>query len=76
MDNNLQDHSLKLQQKLTQEEVVTDSGNIKIVMRGDQFVKNVFIKNEDNVALAEAFNEAIKKTQELAAKKLLELQNQ
>lgn len=70
----LQSQSLKLQEALKNEEVTTDVGNIKIVMRGDQFVKNVYVNGEDNVELSGAFNEAVKKTQELAAKKLLELQ--
>lgn len=70
----LQNQSLKLQEALKNEEVTTDVGNIKIVMRGDQFVKNVYVNGEDNTELSGAFNEAVKKTQELAAKKLLELQ--
>ena len=70
----LRDQSLKMQQALQQEEVVTEAENIKVVMRGDQYVKSVSVNGQENPQLTRAFNEAIGKTQQLAATKLIELQ--
>lgn len=77
MDDNLQklrDQSLKMQQALQQQEVVSEIGQVKIIMRGDQYVRSVLINGQEYPQLAEVFNDAIRKTQELAARKLMEIQ--
>ncbi len=77
MDPNLQklqEQSLKMQQALQQEEVVTHMHGITIVMRGDQFITSIVSNGQEYPQLVEALNNAIRKTQELAAKKLMQLQ--
>lgn len=77
MDPNLQklqEQSLKMQQALQQQEVVSEIGQVRIIMRGDQYVRSVQINNQEYPQLAEVFNDAIRKTQELAARKLMEIQ--
>lgn len=79
MDDKLQDlrqQSLVMQQALQQQEVTAEVENIKVVMRGDQYVKSVFINGQDYPQLSNAFNQVIGKTQQLAASKLIELQQQ
>jgi DNA-binding protein YbaB len=44
-----------------------------VVLRGDQQVKEVTVDGVLENRIADAINEAIKKTQELAAKKLIEI---
>lgn len=77
MDPNLQklqEQSLKMQQALQQQEVVSEIGQVRIIMRGDQYVRSVQINNQEYPQLAEVFNDAIRKTQEMAARKLMEIQ--
>ncbi|HXS15412.1 MAG TPA: YbaB/EbfC family nucleoid-associated protein [Candidatus Saccharimonadales bacterium] len=77
MDPNLQklqEQSLKMQQQLQQEEVVSEIAGVKIVMRGDQYVRSVSFNGQEYPQLVEVINDAIRKTQELAARKLIALQ--
>ena len=45
-------------------------------MRGDQIIEVIEVDGVIENRVAEALNEAIKKTQELAAKKLIEISTQ
>ena len=75
--NQLQQQAKQMQQSLQQETVTVENNHIKVVMRGDQQVIEVYIDGILDNRIAETINEAIKKTQELAAKKFLEMsQNQ
>ncbi len=69
----LQQQSQKLQQLLQQEEVVVEKNGVLIRMRGDQQILEVVVDGVLENRIAEAINEAVKKTQELAARKLLEI---
>jgi len=75
MDNlqQLQEQSVKMQQALQQEEVVSDINGVRIVMRGDQYVREVSINGQPYPQVAEAMNDAIQKTQSLAAQKIISL---
>ncbi|HET9946720.1 MAG TPA: hypothetical protein VFQ63_01520 [Patescibacteria group bacterium] len=75
MDNlqKLQQQSLQMQQSLQQEEVITDLNGVKIVMRGDQYVREVLVNGQPYPQIAEAINDAIQKTQALAAQKIIAL---
>lgn len=44
--------------------------NLKIVMRGDQFVEKVYENDEEKKDLAELFNKAVKESQKNVAKKM------
>lgn len=69
----MQQQAQKMQHALQQEELTIERNGIKIVIRGDQVIKEIYIDGVLENRLAEAINEAIKKTQELAAKKLIEI---
>ncbi len=69
----LQEQSQKLQQLLQQEEVVVEKNGVVVKMRGDQQLLEVTVDGVYEPRIAEAINEAVKKTQELAARKLLEI---
>lgn len=69
----MQQQAQKMQQALQQEEVVVEKNGVKIVFRGDQFIKEIYIDGILENRIAEVINEGIKKTQELAAKKLIEI---
>lgn len=69
----LQQQAKQMQQALQQEEVEVEKNGVRIRMRGDQQIQEVEIDGILENRIAEAINEAVKKTQELAAKKLLEM---
>ena len=68
----MRDQAMQLQKALAQQTIVVKEGNIKIVMSGDQKVKELVVDGESQPRLAEVFNKATKKSQEVAAKKLQE----
>ncbi|KXK09427.1 MAG: Nucleoid-associated protein YbaB [Microgenomates bacterium OLB23] len=69
----LQQQARTMQNALQQEEVTVERNGITVVLRGDQQVKEVTVDGVLENRIADAINEAIKKTQELAAKKLIEI---
>lgn len=69
----MQQQAQKMQQALQQEELIIEKNGVRIVFRGDQFIKEIYIDGVLENRIAEAINEGIKKTQELAAKKLIEI---
>lgn len=72
----LQQQAQKMQSALQQEQVVVEKNGVKITLRGDQQILEVEIDGIIENRIAEAVNEGIKKTQELAAKKLIEISQQ
>ncbi len=66
----LRDQAMSLKKALAQEEIVIEENGIKIVVSGEQKVKELTINGESNRALVEVVNKALKKSQEIAAKKL------
>ncbi|QQG43955.1 MAG: YbaB/EbfC family nucleoid-associated protein [Candidatus Roizmanbacteria bacterium] len=72
----LQEQAQAMQKALQKEEVTIEKNGIKIVMRGDQQIISVEIDGIIENRVADAINDAVKKTQELAAKKLLEISQQ
>ncbi len=69
----MQKQAQKMQHLLQQEEVVVDKNGVKVVLRGDQRVKEVMIDGVLENRVTDVLNEAVKKTQELAARKLMEI---
>lgn len=72
----LQQQAQKMQQALQQEEVVIEKNGVKVIMRGDQQIIEVSVDGIIENRIADAVNDAVKKTQELAAKKLIEISSQ
>jgi DNA-binding protein YbaB len=69
----LQQQARQMQEALKQEEVVVEKNGVRVVVRGDQIINEVSVDGIIENRIADAVNEAIKKTQELAAKKLIEI---
>jgi len=69
----MQQQAQQMQQALQKEEVVVEKDGVRVVLRGDQQVREVYIDGVLDNRISDVINEAIKKTQELAARKLLEL---
>lgn len=69
----MRDQAMKMQQVLSQEQVVVEQNGVRIVMTGDQKIKELTIDGREEWRVQEAVAQAIKKSQEIAAKKLTEM---
>lgn len=72
----LQQQAQRMQAALQQEEVVVEKNGVKVIVRGDQVISEIEVDGVIENRIADTINEAIKKTQELAAKKLIEISSQ
>lgn len=69
----LQQQAQMMQEALKEEQVVVEKNGVKVTVRGDQLIQEIEIDGVVENRLTEAINEAVKKTQELAARKLIEI---
>lgn len=69
----MRDQAMAIQRELAGEEVVVEEQGVKVVMSGDQKVKSLAVDGEEQYRLIDVLNKAIKKSQEVAAKKLQEM---
>lgn len=72
----LQQQAQAMQQALQKEQVVVEKNGVKVVVRGDQVIESIEVDGIIENRIADAVNEAVKKTQELAARKLIEISTQ
>lgn len=70
---NMRDQAMKMQQVLQAETVIVEKNGVKVIMTGDQKIKQIIIDGKEDWRVKEALSEAIKKSQEIAAKKLTEM---
>lgn len=66
----MRDQAMAIQKELQQEEVEVERNGVLVVISGDQKIKRLESNGKDDNDVKEAVNEAIKKSQEVAAKKL------
>lgn len=66
----LRDQAQQIQKQLSQEEVVLEEGEVRVVISGDQKIKEFSVQGISSDQAVAVLNKAIKKSQELAAKKL------
>ncbi len=69
----MRDQAMKMQQLLAAETVIVEKNGIRVVMTADQKLKEITIDGKEDWRVKEALMEAIKKSQEIAAKKLTEM---
>ncbi len=69
----MRDQAIKMQQTLAREEVIVEKNGIRVVMSGDQKIKELAIDGQEDWRIREVIAEAIKKSQEIAARKLTEM---
>ncbi len=62
-----------IQSALEQEEFETIVGDVRVVISGNQSIKKIEINGEQSEDARRAINEAIKKSQQAAASKLMEM---
>ncbi len=71
--NAMRKQAAAIQQALEKEEFEVEVDGVKILINGNQNVKEVTIDGESNENVKRAINEAIKKSQQAAAGKLSDL---
>ena len=70
----MRDQAMQIQRELQSEEVNVEKNGVEILITGDQKIKEIKINGKSDNDVKEAVNEAIKKSQEIAAKKLSQMQ--
>lgn len=69
----IRDQAVQMQKQLQAEVIEVEENGIRVVMTGDQKVETVTIDGKYEERLVKILNDAIKKSQQVAAKKLQEL---
>lgn len=69
----LQKQAKQMQEALKDEKVEIERNGVKVIARGDQQILEIQIDGVMENRVTDAINEAVKKTQELAARKLIEI---
>ena len=70
----MRDQAMAIQKELQQEEVSVEKNGVEILITGDQKIKEITTNGRSDNDIREAVNEAIKKSQEIAARKLATMQ--
>lgn len=70
----MRDQAMQIQRQLQAEEIEVESHGVKILITGDQKIKSLESNGKSDNDIKDAVNEAVKKSQEIAAKKLSEMQ--
>jgi len=69
----MRDQALAIQKQLSQEKIEINESGVRIVITGDQKIEEFEIQGIKNDLVRDLLNKAIKKSQEMAAKKLQEM---
>lgn len=69
----MRDQALAIQKQLQAEEIVVVRGDVRVVISGDQRIKELSVRGISSDDVVNALNDAIKQSQQLAAKKLQEM---
>jgi len=69
----VRDQALAFKRQLAAEEVVVEEQGVRVVITGDQRIKELSVQGISNQVLIDVLNKAIRRAQELAAKKLQEI---
>jgi len=69
----MRDQAMAIQKQLSQEEIVVERGDVRIVISGDQKIKELTVRGIGSDEVVNALNDAVKQSQQLAAKKLQEM---
>jgi len=71
--NQLRKQAKQMQQELAAEQIVIEEGDIRVVITGDQRIVELSVQGISSPDVIDVLNRSIKKSQEMAAKKLQEM---
>ena len=66
----MRDQAMQIQRQLQAVELTVDKNGVQVTITGDQKIKEIKTNNRSDNDIKEAVNEAVKKSQEVAAKQL------
>jgi len=69
----MRDEAMRIQRELAVEKVEVNEGDIKIIIAGDQKIQTLEINGENQARLVDVLNKAIKRSQEVAARKVQQM---
>lgn len=69
----MRDQAMQIQKALQQEVLEVEKNGVRIVITGDQKMRELETNGRSDEDILEAINEAVKKSQEVAAKKLSQM---
>jgi len=69
----MRDQAMAIQKALQQEELEIEKSGVVVLITGDQKIKSIESNGRSDEDIKDAVNEAIKKSQEVAAKKLQQM---
>jgi len=69
----IRDQAVQMQKQLQAEVIEVEENGIRVVMTGDQKLETITIDGKYEERIVKVLNEAIKKSQQVAAKKLQEM---
>ena len=69
----MRDQAMELQKMLQKEQITVEDHGVKIVISGDQHITAIEVNGAKDEHVRDAINKAIKKSQEVAAKKLAQM---
>lgn len=71
--NKLRQQAMQMQKNLAQQQITVEENGVKIVITGDQRILELSIQGLTNEVLTDVINKSIRKSQELAAKELMNI---
>jgi len=71
--NEMRKQAMQIQKELQAEEIAIEKNGVHIVILGDQKIKELSSNGKSDNDIKDAINEAVKKSQEVAAKKLSQM---
>jgi len=69
----MRDQAMQIQRLLAAKEITVEKKGVNVTISGDQKLKEISTNGRSDKDIVEAVNEAIKKSQELAAKELQQM---
>jgi DNA-binding protein YbaB len=69
--NKLRQQAMQMQKNLAAQQITVEENGVRVVITGDQKIVELSIQGMSNPVLDEVLNKAIRKSQELAAKELM-----
>lgn len=71
--NKLRQQAMTMQKNLSVQQITVEENGVKVVISGDQRILSLEIQGMSNEVLNDVLNKAIRKSQELAAKELMNI---
>ena len=69
----MRDQAMAIQRELQAEKITIDKHGVNITITGDQKIQSITTNGKSDNDIRDAVNEAVKKSQEVAAKKLSQM---